>query len=189
MIRRHRNTLVKFTICLVLFYFLVASMKSPAVQSKLDKPLDSLNSGFGEVIEQKIKVPDPKDVVIEAPAVGPRRDLNIPDSNLKELIEDKIVKEDSGIDKPNNGFHEKEKENNDNSNNLDADIEERKALGIPDPKKVENAKVDNHELNNAVDSKVDKEEPAKALDSKLKEAEKKAEEQPALQPPRVRPHL
>ena len=137
------------------------------------------------------QVADDKDIVIEAPADivqrrnddvdskfdeaedPPKRDLNIEQPELKELIEEKIAKED----KEENGEEDTEK-------GVDADVDTHEG---------EDKEEKEEEKNKAVEeeSAKDKDETPKSkkenLDAKIEAAaaEKKNDDQPALAPPMV----
>ena len=161
MIRRHRNVLVKFCVAVpiiyIVFCYIRPAQNSEALEQSQSEHVD------GDVEGKLPKIKEDKDIVIDVPDVkGPKRDFNIDQPELKELIEEKIVKEEN-IDE--NGPSDIKKD--------DALIEEQKAMDIPDP-------------NNAKEE-VEKTTARKDLGKKLEEEieKKKAEEQPNLPPPMV----
>ena len=138
---------------------------------------------------------DDKDIVIEAPAdiiqhndddddsnpnepeEAPKRDLNIEQPELKELIEEKIAKKEN---------EEKEKPQDDAEKVFDADVDTHEREDKEDNEVVKEKKVEEKEKEaEKDDEKVEK----KDLDAKIEAAaaQKKNDDQPALAPPMVRP--
>jgi len=160
MIRRHRNVLVKFCVAIPIIYIVFCYIRPSQNDSE---PLEQSQSDHidGDVEGKLPKIKEDKDIVIDVPEVkGPKRDFNIDQPELKELIEEKIVKEE-GVDE--NGPNDNKKD--------DPLVEEQKAMDIPD--------------SNKVKEEVEKPTARKDLGKKLEDEieKKKAEEQPNLPPP------
>ena len=139
-----------------------------------------------------------RDIVIEAPAdivhhndndddddddninpkkadEAPKRDLNIDQPELKELIEEKIAKEENA---------EEEKPKDDAEKVVDADVDTHEGEDMEE-KAVKEKKAEEKEKE---DEAVKAEK--KDLDAKIEEAAaQKNDDQPALAPPMVRPYL
>jgi len=192
LIRRHRNILVKLCFFCPLIYFLSGFVKpsnhnqaSPLEQAD-DDSLE-LNGG-----EQNPKVANDRDIVIEAPAdivqrrnddddddslnpdkadEAPKRDLNIDQPELKELIEEKIAKEE-------NAAEEKEPKDGADVDTHEGEDEEEKVVEEKEKEKEEDK--DEKEKEKEKDEKAKKED----LDAKIEAAAaQKNDDQPALAPP------
>jgi hypothetical protein len=173
-VRRHRNILVKLTVALAGLY-LASRLLLTQGEPQPAQPLEG--AAHGEGSDFSPKVADAKDIVIDVPpAAGPKRDLNIAEPNLKELIEDKIVKEEK---QPREKVLDEVQNNIENDGGDDANIEERKALDIPEPKMA----VDHHKPTEEKIPESRKENVPEEKKEPNPDPGQVVEDQPALPPP------
>ena len=136
---------------------------------------------------------DDKDIILEAPGdldhgddneaqvadEAPKRDLNIDHPELKELIEEKIAKEEKIVKEKN---AEEEKPQDDVGEEADQKLDAQEEDDHIVAKVIEEKNSDEEDKK---ENKEEKQEEMKDLESKIKDAEKN-EDQPALAPPMVR---
>ena len=138
-----------------------------------------------------------RDIVIEAPADivqhkddidsnpneaddVPKRDLNIEQPELKELIEEKIAKEENA---------EEEKPQDDTEKVVDGDVDTHEGEDDEEKEVVKDKKAEEEKEKEAEKDEAAKEEK-KDLDAKIEAAAaQKNDDQPALAPPMVRTSL
>ena len=184
MLRRHRNILIKLIFSLSVLYFITGFVHPSTTR---DDSAQSIKQPE-ENVDLDVKIPEAKNVVLDVPDPAPKRDLNIQQPHLKELVEDKIEKVEEVVEKPKEELKENDLAQNKADEKVDVHVEERNAMDIPEPKKADDTKPE-HPAE--PEHKEAEEDPKDNLDAKLAEAEEKAKvekqkaEQPALQPPQV----
>ena len=143
--------------------------------SKVANDRDIVIEAPGDIIQRRNDDGDDDPDEAEEAEEAPKRDLNIDQPELKELIEEKIAKEENAAEEKAQDHVEK---------SVDADVDTHEGEDVEE-REVEKKKAVEE------DERADKDEDAKAekddLDAKIEAAAaQKNDDQPALAPPMVR---